>query len=88
MRGVDVGKEWRRRAPPSDEDRKILFNQPPARPAAGNFHGDYSEKAIAGTTMWASNPICSQCARLIAHISGFVKCKIRKLGRNQQHATG
>jgi GSH-dependent disulfide-bond oxidoreductase len=27
QRGVDLGKEWRRRAPPSDEERQILFNQ-------------------------------------------------------------
>ena len=27
QRGVDLGKEWRRQAPPSDEERKILFNQ-------------------------------------------------------------
>ncbi len=27
QRGIDVGKELRRRAPPSDEERKILFNQ-------------------------------------------------------------
>jgi GST-like protein len=27
QRGVDLGKEWRRRAPPSDEERRILFNQ-------------------------------------------------------------
>jgi GST-like protein len=27
QRGVDLGKEWRRSAPPSDEERKILFNQ-------------------------------------------------------------
>jgi GST-like protein len=27
QRGVDLGKEWRRRAPPSEEERKILFNQ-------------------------------------------------------------
>ena len=26
-RGVDLGKEFRRSAPPSDEERKILFNQ-------------------------------------------------------------
>jgi GSH-dependent disulfide-bond oxidoreductase len=26
-RGVDLGKELRRAAPPSDEERKILFNQ-------------------------------------------------------------
>jgi GST-like protein len=26
-RGVDLGKELRRSAPPSDEERKILFNQ-------------------------------------------------------------
>ena len=26
-RGVDLGKEWRRSAPPSDEERQILFNQ-------------------------------------------------------------
>ena len=26
-KGVDLGKEWRRQAPPSDEERKILFNQ-------------------------------------------------------------
>ncbi len=27
QRGVDLGKEWRRTAPPSDEERKIMFNQ-------------------------------------------------------------
>ncbi len=27
QRGVDVGKEFRRSAPPTDEERKILFNQ-------------------------------------------------------------
>ncbi len=27
QRGVDVGKEFRRAAPPTDEERKILFNQ-------------------------------------------------------------
>lgn len=27
QRGVDLGKEWRRRAPPTDEERRILFNQ-------------------------------------------------------------
>jgi GST-like protein len=26
-RGVDLGKELRRLAPPSDEERRILFNQ-------------------------------------------------------------
>jgi hypothetical protein len=26
-RGVDLGKEFRRQGPPSDEERKILFNQ-------------------------------------------------------------
>ena len=26
-RGVDVGKEWRRTAPPSEEERRILFSQ-------------------------------------------------------------
>ena len=26
-RGVDLGKEWRRSAPPTDEERRILFNQ-------------------------------------------------------------
>ena len=26
-RGVDLGKELRRQGPPSDEERKILFNQ-------------------------------------------------------------
>jgi GST-like protein len=26
-RGVDLGKEWRRSAPPSDAERQILFNQ-------------------------------------------------------------
>jgi hypothetical protein len=25
--GVDLGKEFRRSAPPSEEERKILFNQ-------------------------------------------------------------
>jgi hypothetical protein len=25
--GVDVGKEFRRQAPPSDEERKLLFGQ-------------------------------------------------------------
>jgi GST-like protein len=30
-RGVDLGKEYRRSGPPSDEERKILFNQT-ARP--------------------------------------------------------
>jgi GST-like protein len=27
QRGVDLGKEWRRRAPPTQEERRILFNQ-------------------------------------------------------------
>jgi GST-like protein len=27
QRGVDLGKELRRRAPPSDEERRVLFNQ-------------------------------------------------------------
>jgi hypothetical protein len=27
QRGVDLGKEWRRAAPPSDDERRILFNQ-------------------------------------------------------------
>jgi GST-like protein len=27
QRGVDLGKELRRAAPPSDEERRILFNQ-------------------------------------------------------------
>ena len=27
QRGVDLGKELRRSAPPSDEERRILFNQ-------------------------------------------------------------
>jgi GST-like protein len=27
QRGVDLGKEWRRRAPPTDAERRILFNQ-------------------------------------------------------------
>ena len=27
QRGVDLGKEFRRSAPPSDEERKIMFNQ-------------------------------------------------------------
>jgi GST-like protein len=27
QKGVDLGKEWRRSAPPDDEERKILFNQ-------------------------------------------------------------
>ena len=26
-RGVDLGTEWRRKAPPSEEERKIMFNQ-------------------------------------------------------------
>jgi len=41
QRGVDLGKEWRRRAPPSDEERKILFNQtrPDRRTVIGHVHG-------------------------------------------------
>ena len=27
QRGVDLGKEFRRNAPPTDEERKILFGQ-------------------------------------------------------------
>jgi GST-like protein len=27
QRGVDLGKEWRRRAPPTEDERRILFNQ-------------------------------------------------------------
>lgn len=27
QKGVDLGKEWRRSAPPSDEERRVLFNQ-------------------------------------------------------------
>lgn len=27
QRGVDLGKEWRRQAPPSDEERRLLFEQ-------------------------------------------------------------
>jgi GST-like protein len=27
QRGVDLGKEFRRQGAPSDEERKILFNQ-------------------------------------------------------------
>ena len=27
QRGIDLGKEWRRRAPPSEAERRILFNQ-------------------------------------------------------------
>lgn len=27
QRGVDLGKELRRRAPPSEEERRVLFNQ-------------------------------------------------------------
>jgi len=32
QRGVDLGKEWRRRAPPTDEERGILFNQTARQP--------------------------------------------------------
>ena len=31
--GVDLGKEWRRRAPPTAEERAVLFNQ------TGHLHG-------------------------------------------------
>jgi GST-like protein len=27
QRGIDLGKEWRRKAPPTDEERRILFGQ-------------------------------------------------------------
>ena len=27
QRGVDLGKEWRRRAPPTEAERRVLFNQ-------------------------------------------------------------
>ncbi len=27
QKGVDLGKEWRRSAPPSDQERRVLFNQ-------------------------------------------------------------
>ena len=33
-RGVDVGKEWRRTEPPSEEERRILFSQTGTNPAA------------------------------------------------------
>ena len=32
QRGVDLGKEWRRRAPPTEEERRILFNQTAKHP--------------------------------------------------------
>jgi GST-like protein len=32
QRGVDLGKEWRRRAPPNEEERRILFNQTAKHP--------------------------------------------------------
>jgi GST-like protein len=37
QRGVDHGKEWRRQAPPSDEERRLLFEQSSAslRPVTG-----------------------------------------------------
>ena len=34
QRGVDLGKELRRNAPPSDEERKVMFNQTAASTAA------------------------------------------------------
>jgi GST-like protein len=33
QRGVDLGKEWRRRAPPTEAERAILFNQTGRLPA-------------------------------------------------------
>ena len=32
QRGIDLGKEWRRRAPPTEEERRILFNQTAKHP--------------------------------------------------------
>src|SRR5690242_14448400 len=32
QRGIDLGKEWRRKAPPSDEERRILFGQTSKHP--------------------------------------------------------
>ena len=32
QRGIDLGKELRRRAPPSEEERRILFNQTAKHP--------------------------------------------------------
>ena len=32
QRGVDLGKELRRRAPPGEEERRILFNQTAKHP--------------------------------------------------------
>ena len=34
-RGVDLGKELRRSAPPTDEERRILFNQTARRTSYG-----------------------------------------------------
>jgi GST-like protein len=34
QRGVDLGKELRRSAPPSDEERKVMFNQTAVSTAA------------------------------------------------------
>ena len=34
QRGVDLGKELRRNVPPSDEERRVMFNQPAASTAA------------------------------------------------------
>jgi GST-like protein len=34
QRGVDLGKELRRNAPPSDEERKVMFDQTAASTAA------------------------------------------------------
>jgi GSH-dependent disulfide-bond oxidoreductase len=34
QRAIDLGKELRRRAPPTDEERRILFNQIAKGPAS------------------------------------------------------
>jgi len=38
QRAVDLGKEWRRQAPPSEEERKLLFEQSSA--SLGAFSGE------------------------------------------------